>query len=280
MSKLQRDLLETARSLTAGHLRDHQAFAPYWEDISIIMSGSAVTDYADEYSGIDFIVLGDDDVVAELCRRIQDSGGDALEKNLISFQLGNRRVKASFFSFARAEQALAEHDDFALAAFRDAPALHDPDGRFARLVEGLAPVPREVWAKKIADRYRKLRYRQAALAWNLRRGQPYAILDNLNRFLAHALSICFYVHGQPPTGRKWIFQGALRLEAGRRLRPYLFELFSSLDELATLGGSLNPRQNRLYQRVSAIHDQLIAIIEEAGFQLQGDGADEDAVSAP
>src|SRR5690606_5416144 len=124
----------------------------------------------------------------------------------------------------------------------------DPEGRFAALVSGLGPIPSDVWTRKIRDRYRKLRRRQASIAWNLRRGQPYVLLDNLTRLLGHVLAICCYLDGRPPTGRKWIFQAALRTPAGRRLRPHLFDLFSSLGEIATLGGSFEARSNRLYGR--------------------------------
>lgn len=277
MSKLQRQILTTAQSLAAEELRNHTAFAPYWDSISIVLSGSAVTEYVDEFSGVDLLVLSDDDIVSALRRQLAGSEKRPAAEEFIPVQLVSRRIKAGFVSFSEADRMLARYDDFALAAFLRAPVLHDPGGRFAQMVAAVKPVPREVWERKIADRYRKLRDRQAGLAWNLRRGQPYALLENLTRFLAHSLAICFYVHGQPPTGRKWIFQGALRLDAGRKLRPHLFNLFSTLCDLAMLGGSLNIRQNRIYKQVTAIHDELVQIVADAGFQLQ---ARDDDGSAP
>lgn len=268
MGKLQRELLESAQALTIEHLKQHKAFSPHWDAISVILSGSATTEYADEYSGIDLIVLGDSPVISQLWADLLQNGAELLDENLVTFQLGPKRVKVSCFDFDYAAGAISEYDDFALSAFIPAPVLHDPGGRFGQLVAGCTTVPRSVWERKISERYRQLRNRQAGLAWNIRRGQPYALLGNLNSFLAHTLAICFYVHGQPPTGRKWVFQGALKLDAGRRIRPHLFELFSSLGDLATLGGSIRIRQNRIYQLVSAIHDELVEIISEAGFPLQ------------
>ncbi|HEX6988026.1 MAG TPA: hypothetical protein VF282_01020, partial [Bacillota bacterium] len=117
-----------------------------------------------------------------------------------------------------------------------------------------------------------------SIAWNLRRGQPYVLLDNLTRLLGHVLAICFYLDGRPPTGRKWVFQAALRTAAGRRLRPHLFDLFSSLGEVATLGGSFEAKSNTLYRRLGAIHDALLNILRDAGHEV-GKGGMREAAEA-
>lgn len=266
LGKLQRELLETARRLVSDDIRRDPTWSACWDRVSIVLSGSAVTRYADEYSGIDLIVLGDPDALDDLRDALagQAPAGDG---EPLETWAGGRRVKISLFSFEQAEADLQAYDDFAVAVLPRAPVLHDPGERFARLVAGRDDIPQQVLGAKIAARYRKLRRRRASMAWNLRRGQPYVLLDNLNRFIAHALAVCFYLDGRPPTGRKWIFQGALRTGAGRRLRPRLFELFSSLGQLATLGDSFQSRGNRIYRCVTEIHDTLLEAVRDAGYDV-------------
>lgn len=278
MGKLQRELLAGARRLVAGALAEHPLFSPYWPRLQLILSGSAVTEFADEHSGIDLIVLGTAGDLAGLAGGLDAEGLAADRPGLYEIQLEGRRVSLLLLSLEEAEQRLAAYDDFAWAVLPGAPVLHDPDGRFAALVAGVGEIPAQVWAAKIRDRYRKLRRRQASIAWNLRRGQPYVLLDNLTRLLGHALAICCYLEGRPPTGRKWIFQAALRTAAGRRLRPHVFDLFSSLGEVATLGGSFEAGNNRLYRRISAVHDALVAAVREAGYDI-GRGAAREAAEA-
>ncbi|MFO7245805.1 MAG: DUF4037 domain-containing protein [Thermaerobacter sp.] len=274
MARLQRELRQHAQRLVSDALAAHPLFARRWPRLQVILSGSAVTEFADEYSGIDLIVLGDAGDLAELAEALRVGGLESDRPGLYEVTVEGRRVSLILLSLDEAARRLAEYDDFAWAVLPGAPVLHDPEGRLAALTAGLGEVPRSVWAEKIRARYRKFRRRQASIAWNLRRGQPYVLLENLTRLVGHALAICCYLDGKPPTGRKWIFQAAMRTNAGRRLRPYLFDLFSSLGETATLGGSYQAGNNSLYRRLVAVHDALVSAIQEAGYDVGRGGPKE------
>lgn len=261
MGKWQRDLLAEARRLAQEHLARRPPFSRYWDELTVVLCGSAVTEFADAYSGIDLVILAPRPT-AEALRAEAD--GAPVPGEFAELTLDGRRVLYAVASLEEARAALERYEDFAMATYPAAHVLHDPQGRYGRLLEGIDGYPPQVLAERIRDRYRRLRRRQASLAWNVRRGQPYVLLDNLVRFLDHALSLCFLLEGRPPAGRKWLLQGALRTETGRALRPLLWDLFSSLGEVATLGGSNNLRENALYRRVAAIQAALEEAIRAAG----------------
>jgi hypothetical protein len=179
--------------------------------------------------------------------------------------VAGKRVKVVSNSFEEAKQLLETYDDYAVWSYPLARVIHDPTGRFAELTAGLVGYPEEVLQGKIKERYRLVRRQQASLAWALRRGQSYVFLDRLVGFLNHVLSLCFYLDGRPPVGHKWLLRGAFKTETGKRLRPLVFELFSNLGLIATLGGTYDTRSNPLYQLVSAIQETLLAAINEKGY---------------
>lgn len=264
MGKLQRDLEAEARRIVTQELAFQAPFRRFWDQLTVLLCGSAVTEYADAYSGIDLLVLAPRAVAEALQEALAARPGE-----LVVLPLASRlRVQVTVQAFEEARAQLERYEDPAMATYPSAVVLHDPQGRYPELVAGVDGYSREALQARIAERYRHLRRRQASLAWNVRRGQPYMLLDNLVRYLEHALSLCFLLEGKPPAGRKWLLQGALRTETGRRLRPLLLDLFSSLGAVATLGGTRNLRENALYRRVAAITDQLEKAIQEAGFRLE------------
>lgn len=269
MGKVQRDLLAQAQRLTVEQLARRTPFAAFWDELTVLLCGSAVTEYADAYSGIDLLVLAPEPQCGRLRQALVEAGLECPPGTFRELSLDSRRVLLAVRSLEEARAELERYEDFAMATYPRAAVLHDPKGRHALLVAGIDGYPQEVLQARIADRYRRLRRRQASLAWNVRRGQPFVLLDNLVQFLDHALSLCFLLQGEPPAGRKWLFQGALRTETGKALRPLLLDLFSALGAVATLGGSGNLRDNAIYRRVAAIQQALEEAIRAAGVPLDG-----------
>lgn len=268
LDKLQRQLSATARRLVNEHLAQLPAFAGGWNDIAIVLSGSGVTEFVDEHSGIDLIALAPLPIAEQL--RAVLAGSHPARRSVTQFKLslGNERAQLTVLSLDEATAALNNYDDEALATLPGACILHDPQKIFKQLIAGVNGIPPDVLQQKIYNRHGEIRQRLAAIAWNLRRGQPYELLNNLTRLLGHTLAICFYLDGRPPTGRKWLFQGALATDSGRRLRPHLFALMSSLGEIATLGGSFQPRDNALYKRLGELYEALQKILVDAGYSLE------------
>jgi hypothetical protein len=159
--------------------------------------------------------------------------------------------------------ALEAWDDEALDLLRHGRVVHDPAGRARRLWGRPLPIPPRVWEDKIRSRYLEFRRRQASLAWNLRRGEAFGALENVTRAVAHALTLALYLDGQVPP-RRWLHRAAFRTQLGRQIRPLLFELVTSLGELATLGGSWSLRENRVYGPVARIQSVLAAAVESRG----------------
>ncbi|HLS88521.1 MAG TPA: hypothetical protein VK008_02725 [Sphingobacteriaceae bacterium] len=269
MGKLQQELLTAAQTITKDFLLGHPIFAPYREELTIILSGSAAAPYADRYSGVDLVILGGEEAITAIRRQLAagnvrfDRDGFAVLPDAAG-SLGFR-VMFTLRTFAEAERELAEYQDFAMVTYPQAPVVYDPQDRYATLVAGPVEYPEDVLVELLRRRYQGLRRRRASIAWNFRRGQPFVLLQNLASLLDHALSICFYLDGRPPVGRKWLLQEGLRTTTGRRLRPIIFTLFTNLGDVALLGGTLNIRQNRLYSLLSQLQDQLEEAIEEAGF---------------
>lgn len=278
MGKLQQELLAEARSVTEKYLLTHPVFAAKQAELTVLLSGSGTASYADRYSGIDLIVLCPHETSAALKASLAETGirggSDGFALWNVPMENGTKlRVMVNVHSLEDATEELAVYDDFAMLAYTNAPVVFDPKGQYDQLLANFSgEYPAEVLTQRIQSRYQGLRRRRASITWNLRRGQPFVLLQNLVALLDHALNICFYLAGQPPVGRKWLFQEGLRTPTGRRLRPIMFELLSNLGDVALLGGTLNIRQNRLYGLVSQLQEELERAIAAAGYEEALGGA--------
>lgn len=162
------------------------------------------------------------------------------------------------------EESLAGWRDEALDLWFRGQIVHDPEGRAQAAWSKPRWVPPEIWEEKIRIRYREFRRRQASLAWNLRRGEPLAALDNVAQIIGHALTLALYLDRQPPPKRRWLHQLALRTPAGQQMRPLFFELVASLGALATLGGTWSLKENRVYRPIARLQSMLAAALEARG----------------
>lgn len=273
MATTSRELAGKALEITAGKFQGRAAFRPHWHNLSVVLSGSAPTEFADQFSSLDLVVVVPDELYGEVITALAGEGitlgpPDFRAEAFVEEAFNGRKLKFNVYPTGAIEAALKAHDDLALAIFSRAVALHDPKGLF-ELLKPLAQISPEVMASKLAERYYQLRQRQAALAWNLRRGQPFAFMDNLMSLLGHALAMCLLLAGEPPLGRKWLFLGAMRTDAGRLIRPLVFQLFSSLGDLATLGGQYNARKTRLYLLADEIQQAMSLLIQERGIVPSG-----------
>lgn len=275
MGKLQLELLAAAQTVTTEHLLHHPIFAPCRDDLTILLAGSGAAAYADRYSGVDLVVLGDEAAVAGMRQRLADAGLRTDRDGFIVLpggsMAGDSRLMFMLHTYSEVTSELANYEDFAMLTYPQAPVIYDPQQRFPELVAAVGPYPDEILAERLRERYRRLRRRRASIAWNLRRGQPFVLLQNLVAFLDHVFSMCFLLAGQPPAGRKWLMQEGLRTPAGRQLRPILFDLFTNLGDVALLGGTLDIRQNRLYDKVSRLQELLEAAATAAGWDLTDEG---------
>lgn len=232
---------------------------------AVLLSGSAITEFADGHSGTDLVIICDDEHWNELARAI-DPGERLAPGDCRGVNLGGARAKVSAWPVGDLGRLVASWDDGALYCLQNARVLHNPAGLAAPLLESAGNVPPDVWANKAVACYRQFRQRKASLAWALRRGQPFVCLDNLMLLLSFALHLCYYLEGKPPANRKWLFRGAMRTRAGQVLRPMLFELFTSLGDIALLGGSYSLRHNRLYGQLSLLQQQLESAMRERGWR--------------
>jgi len=267
MATIQQELWAQAQELVTEHLAQDELFRSVWEEIMVLLAGSAPTEFADRFSSIDLIAVFPDEVYD---RVEQDLVVRRLVSGRADFQeLVWERLPFKFAVFRESQLTtwLQDYDDFILGLLLTARPIHDPRGVFPSLVGAYRTYPRQVLNAKIQDRYAELRRRQASMAWNLRRGQPFAFLDNLVRFMSHVFVICFYLEGRPPVGKKWLFRGAMRTEVGRALRPMIYELFGLLGDVATLGGTIHVRTSRLYTQLAAIQEYLADVIKEKGFDV-------------
>lgn len=248
-----------------GLWQSDEAFASLAPNLAVLLSGSATTEFADGHSGIDLLIICGDDRWNNLSYAI-DPGGRLAPGEFRGVMLAGARAKVAAWPAGDLGRLVASRDDGALYCLQSARVLHDPIRLAAPLLEAAGTVPPEVWASKAGCCYRQFRQRKASLAWALRRGQPFVCLDNLMLLLSYALYLCYYLEGKPPANRKWLFRGALRTRAGQALRPVLFELFTSLGDIALLGGSYSLRHNRLYSQLSLLQQHLESAMRERGWQ--------------
>jgi hypothetical protein len=264
--KVREGLVERARQVVAERLLAEAPYAARRGEIAIVLCGSAVTEYADAYSGLDFLVLTPGEAPPAAG---PPSDGRAQRFRVIAQGLADFR------------RAVAAGDDEALFLVRHGVVLHDPRGEATALWRKPPAPAKGLWEAKVAATFRELRRRRASLAWSLRRGQPYAVLDGLTQFLGCTLRICFYADHLPPPPAKWLHGAGLRTTVGKRLRAPLLDLLSSLGDTAVLGGSLRLSRNRLYQRCARVEAELARALRERGFRpLRAVGEPRAAPEAP
>lgn len=250
----------------AGLWSTNEDIARLAPDLAVLLSGSATTGFADGHSGIDLLLVCADGHWADVVRAL-DAGGAVVSGEFRTVALAGDRVKLAAWPAGELGRLVASWDDGALFSLQSARILHDPAGLAGPLLDMAGAVPPEVWVTKAGHCYRQFRQRKASLAWALRRGQPFVCLDNLTLLLSCALQLCYYLEGKPPANRKWLFRGALRTAAGQSLRPILFELFTSLGDIAVLGGSYSLRYNRLYSQLSRLQQHMESAMRERGWQV-------------
>ncbi len=256
MGSLRQELWDAANHVVEGDLFRHPPLARHADDVAVVLGGSAATEDCDEYSGCDLFVF---------------VAGHAEHSGLGHWQEVRRGGFHYRFLVDDVETfrgAVAQGDDAALYLLTKGRVISDPGAMLAGVWES-NQLSADLWTMKIAERYRALRQRRASLAWSLRRGQMIAVLDNLRLVLEHGLACCFYLDGQPAPPSKWLFRGALRTGAGRAVRVTVFELLSSLGDLAMLGGSMNLHHNLVYQRVSRFQTELEQRLVAAGYPIPG-----------
>ena len=237
------------------------ADAPRW---AVALAGSGASGYRDASSRVDLVVVGPAAGVerarATLARR-PDGRGPGSCHLLPDWAGGGNLVLLAWEELSAAVAAPAEETVILLAS---ADPLVDPAGRLARALAALRPLPPEWYRARIAEHYRSLRRRTASIAWNLRRGQAFAFLAGFVQWLEHLLLLCRYADGEPPVERKWLLQAAMRTSLGRELRAEVYDLLSRLGEVATLGGSYDPKENRLYGSIAGLHGRLAASLRQRG----------------
>jgi len=264
MGTIQQELFSRAAELVEHHLSTDDLLSGAWPEVLVVLSGSAPTVFADKFSSIDLVVVIDDATYSELGPRLEERGLGLERERFAETTVEGVRFKLAVYRESDVAVWLSDYDDYAMGLFHDCRPVHDPHGKFSKLIGERLQYPPDILAKKIRERFSELRRRQASMAWNLRRGQPFVFLDNLVRFMSHAFAICMHLEGRPPVGRKWLFRGAMRTSTGRRLRPVVFELFGLLGDLTTLGGTIHVRTSPLYSKVARLQELLGEAIEEAG----------------
>ncbi len=267
MAAVRQAFLERGREIVAAFFDNRRDLDAVRPALALMLAGSGTTEFADSYSGVDLLVLYPDDLQAQIAAA---PGLPAGPGATVRARAGGAPFKLTLLSYSEARHRIEARDEATLFALRTARVLQDPGGLAAELMKLAWQVPDAVWAEKAATRYREFRRRKASLAWTLRRGQPFLALENLLQLVEHALAACCCLAGQPPAGRKWLFQAAMRTPAGQEIRPAVFALLSSLGDVAVLGGSFNLRHNRLYLRVSDIQRTLEGALRGVDMQNADD----------
>lgn len=232
------------------------------EQVALVLSGSGATEFADDHSGVDLLLISADPsweaAVTALWGVAPVEPGQTLRA-----YAGNQRFKCAAWPHSAFSRLVRDHDDVAMFSLTHGRILHDPGGLLPPLLAVMNGVSAAAWHDKARERHRLFRQRKASLAWALRRGQPFVCLDNLQQLLGHCLCMCYYLDCLPPANRKWLLRGAMRTRTGQEIRPLVFELLSSLGDIALLGGSFNLRHNRLYGLLSRMQGMLEAAMSDA-----------------
>ena len=285
-AELARRARDVARRVVAEWL-EPQATGPAGEDPAgaaaepaspgwaTALAGSGATGYRDRISRLDLVAVGPTPAVERLRGRLAPHGepGEPGSFHRLPGWAGGGHL--ALLTWDELATAAAHPTEAAVVLLGAAEPLLDPGGRLAAALAPLRELPPSWYRQQVARRYRALRRRTASMAWNLRRGQALAFLAGFVQWLEHFLLLCRYADGEPPVDRKWLLQAAMRTSLGRQCRADLYALFSGLGEIATLGGSYDPKENRLYGTIARLHGQLAAALRQRGLLDERDEAREE-----
>lgn len=267
MTNLQKDLANEANLYVREIFAKEPAVIPVWDELSIFLIGSGITQYASEYSGLDLLILVPDEATASIRVAMEQARHKYVHHRWKQARPRSpRRFRVD--SYTQWRDLLDRYDDEALYWMDNGWILHDPSGAGQTLKEFVDHLPEDLWMQKSIAAYQELRRRKASLAWSLRRGHQLVVLDNIVQILHHTLSLCFYLQGEVPAPRKWLFRGALRTEFGGKVRGIYYELFQSFSDLTTLGGSDNLQLNKIYQLISMLQHVVEEELATLGWRMK------------
>ena len=202
----------TARSVElralAGHyvaeLPRHPVLAAYWDRISLVLKGSTARGNADHLSDLDFVFFaGEDDR-----RAIVDGyyrAGLTARRDGVFLPLGDWIGHYHFESFEHlAGHFTARHLPH-VWEYRGALALHDPGGRFRRIMDlGLADLFRDP-LPDVRSAYLDLQLTLDWLRHPLKRADAVATLLHCSRLIQGLCQISYLLDASPYPHDKWLF---------------------------------------------------------------------------
>jgi len=204
-----------------------------WKQSSVVVVGSAIADFSDEFSDIDVFVYVDEnryEAVYGWYKSAIDAGTVAiLNPSALKYDefpmvyLKNANGHYEIETYQAVESRISAYDDTYLWIYSHARILHDPRGRFAELKKRSA-YPQAILQQKLRQHYLKAWNGIAAMKGPLARNQPETVKLIVSEGLLHVLKMCCLADKKPFPYTKWLLHAALPTELGNRIRPYLVRM--------------------------------------------------------
>jgi hypothetical protein len=196
--------LRTLADHYMAELAQHPVLAAYWEQLALVLKGSVARGNADHLSDLDFVFFGEPAVVQAVIADYYRAGLTARQDGVF-LPLGNWDGHYHFEPFDHLAAHFAARHFSHIWEYRGAIALHDPQGRFARIVyDGLAAL----FTDPVADARASYLDLQLTLDWlrhPLKRGDAVAVLLHCTRLIQGLCQASYLLDACPYPHDKWLF---------------------------------------------------------------------------
>ncbi len=241
---------EELRRLAIGYCEDlsqHTVLNHYWNDVSLILKGSAARGNSDQYSDIDFVFYADhtarNSIVADYHARglttRQDGIFMPLPEWIGHYHVESLEVLNGYFETRNYPQVWE---------CSNVIIMHDPGSRYQNALDaGLGSLFDDP-LREVRDRYLQLQLTLDWLRHPLKRGDQIAVLLHVSKITQIACSLCYLLDRKPYPHDKWLFHYLRDTRLGAKITDGLVDYAESLVDHRELARGLELEQYPQYSK--------------------------------
>lgn len=250
--KVQKRLLDFARSECLPWLQQQDAIAPHRNFIAFVLVGSVATGLCREDSDVDIALVCSRWIYENISRDTRWEMGRPTEVILKGTQLHYYGIPLN-----RLEQKLGELDDVYIYVYGNAVVLKDEEGLFEDLLKRHPVNSRKVWKTRTRGKLDMLLRRRKALEQSIESGDPIAFSTILLEVLVRCLKVTALLDHVPFDPRKRLFSTATSGSLGGELLSSFRDIFSHF----SLGSVMPETEEKDLKKLYATIDEILKALK-------------------
>ncbi|AZN41042.1 nucleotidyltransferase domain-containing protein [Paenibacillus albus] len=242
-------------------LAEHPVLKQHWNQVTLILKGSAARGNSDQYSDIDYVFFCDESLRQTIIEQYFEAG--LIKRNDgIFLPIDNWAGHYHFESFEMLQGYFEESDYPQIWEFQQAIPLHDPEERFVTIMaEGSADFLRDP-IPAIKDRYLDLMLTLDWLRHPLIRGDNISAAIHSATLLQQLCRIAYLLDGTSYPHDKWVSHYLYTTRFGELHKEKLNDYLDTLPKSSGLTQHLALEEYPAYANGAALMGEVIGFIRE------------------